>query len=110
MVFENYTYYDIYNNIPNKPKDEILYHRMYETSNIFNKTDNGNVYHNMIYKPRIPFKSAKLNEKPAECYVNCDNQDDLITYHSALLFDRISERKKSWSVFFKDLLCCRCGK
>ena len=63
MVTENFTNYNIFDNISNKPAQQIAYHRMSESSNPNPTarcgTDKSELFFQAVYNPRIPYVSNR---------------------------------------------------
>lgn len=99
MVFENFTYYNIFNNVSKPQVDELAYQRMQETSNVMKRTDSGDLYYDTVYSPRLPYTTVRSYDE----YVAYNN---LITHHK-MLNDK-KEMKESGVIFFlREMFCCR---
>jgi hypothetical protein len=99
MVFENFTYYNIFDNFDKPPIDELVYQRMQETSNVMKRTDSGDLYYDTVYSPRLPYTTIRSYDE----YVKYNS---LITHHK-MLNDK-KEMKENGVIFFlRELFCCR---
>jgi hypothetical protein len=99
MVFENFTYYNIFDNITKPPVDELVYQRMQETSNVMKRTDSGDLYYDTVYSPRLPYTTIKSYDE----YIR---YNDVIIHHK-MLNDK-KEMKESGVIFFlREMFCCR---
>jgi len=99
MVFENFTYYNIFENVAKQPVDELAYQRMQETSNVMKRTDSGDLYYDTVYSPRLPYTTIRSYDE----YVR---YNDVIIQHK-MLNDK-KEMKESGVIFFlREMFCCR---
>lgn len=99
MVFENFTYYNIFENVAKLPVDELAYQRMQETSNVMKRTDSGDLYYDTVYSPRLPYTTIRSYDE----YVR---YNDVIIQHK-MLNDK-KEMKESGVIFFlREMFCCR---
>lgn len=93
MVFENFTYYGIFDSLSNMPEDELAYQRMMESSNVMRKSEGGELYYDIVYSPRIPYKAMR-------------SHNDMVTHHKAMN-DNKEMKQNSVLFFLKNIFCCR---
>ena len=99
MVFENFTYYNIFENVAKLPVDELAYQRMQETSNVMKRTDSGDLYYDTVYSPRLPYTTIRSYDD----YVKYNH---LITHHK-VLNDKKEMNENGIMFFLREMFCCR---
>jgi hypothetical protein len=99
MVFENFTYYNIFENVVRPPADEVAYQRMQESSNVLKRTNSGELYYDTVYSPRIPYTTMKS-------YDDYMWYNDLITHHK-MLNDKKEMKNNGVLFFLREMFCCR---
>ena len=80
MVTENFTNYNIFDNISNKPAQQIAYHRMSESSNpnpiASCGVDKSELFFHGVYNPRIPYMSNRDYDAGIISHHNVTNNSD----------------------------------
>ena len=99
MVFENFTYYNIFDNVSNAPVDEVVYQRMQESSNVLKRTYSGELYYDTVYSPRIPYTTMKS-------YDDYKWYNELITHHK-MTNDKKEMKENGVLFFLREMFCCR---
>ena len=99
MVFESFTYYNIFEDVTKPPVDELVYQRMQETSNIIKQTDSGDLYYDTVYSPRLPYTTIRSYDD----YVKYNH---LITHHK-VLNDKKEMNENGIMFFLREMFCCR---
>jgi len=99
MVFENFTYYNIFEDVVKTPADEVAYQRMQESSNVLKRTNSGELYYDTVYSPRIPYTTMKS-------YDDYMWYNDLITHHK-MLNDKREIKENGVLFFLREMFCCR---
>ena len=99
MVLENFTYYNIFEDVVKKPADEVAYQRMQESSNVLKRTNSGELYYDTVYSPRIPYTTMKS-------YDDYMWYNDLITHHK-MLNDKKEMKDNGVLFFLREMFCCR---
>ena len=99
MVFENFTYYGIFDSLSSMPEDELAYQRMMESSNVIRKTESGELYYDIVYSPRIPYKAIKS-------YDDYKWYNNMVT-HNKVMNDKKEMKENGVLFFFKEIFCCR---
>jgi len=99
MVFESFTYYNIFENVNKPPVDEVVYQRMQETSNVLKQTTSGELYYDTVYSPRLPYTTIRSYDD----YVKYNH---LITHHK-VLNDKKEMNENGIIFFLREMFCCR---
>jgi hypothetical protein len=99
MVFESFTYYNIFESASKAPPDEVVYQRMQESSNVIKRTDSGELYYDTVYSPRIPYTTVKT-------YDDYTWYNDLITHHK-MCNDKKEMKENGVLFFLREMFCCR---
>jgi hypothetical protein len=99
MVFESFTYYNIFEDVNKPPVDEVVYQRMQETSNVLKQTTSGELYYDTVYSPRLPYTTIRSYDD----YVKYNH---LITHHK-VLNDKKEMNENGIIFFLREMFCCR---
>ena len=99
MVFESFTYYNIFEDVNKPPVDEVVYQRMQETSNVLKQTTSGELYYDTVYSPRLPYTTIRSYDD----YVKYNH---LITHHK-VLNDKKEMSENRFLFFLREMFCCR---
>ena len=100
MVFEDFFYYSIFEDVCRPPADEYSYRMMEETSaSVLKRTDSEELFYDTVYSPRLP-------------YVTLKTYDEHIAYNNVIKRHKMLNDKKEMSengvlFFFKEIFCCR---
>ena len=82
------------------PEDELAYQRMMESSNVIRKTESGELYYDIVYSPRIPYKAIKSHDD-YKLYNN-----NMVT-HNKVMNDKKEMKENGVLFFLKEIFCCR---
>jgi len=99
MVFESFTYYNIFEDIGKTPVDEVVYQRMQESSNVMKRTDSGDLYYDTVYSPRLPYTTIRT-------YDGYMAYNEVIMHHK-MLNDKKEMGENGVIFFLREMFCCR---
>ncbi len=99
MANDQFGYYNLFEQFNNIPVDEIVYHRMHESSNIIKRTDSGELFYDTVYSPRLSTATIKTHA-------------DYIAFNNSITGLKVANDKKEMNdncvlFFFKEMFGCR---